>query len=275
MELLWIIHGNKALRDNAKVPNHICRRLHNPGESTAYKRQKVFFETHKGSRAKFSTWMQHLADAGAIGLAYASIPRLKTFAAKSKKTDPVLYQQIETAFLNLHGNVFSAIFPDCIIPYRTYRHKLKTRGPKDATHYYWKRKVCPCNVKIIKCNMNLQKKRLTKALMEIRLFASKTKQLNRWCEWFDTALATLDGNPVKTDSRDIYIREMLEGSGISSVATKLLIASFQAKVFGGMSSWNDVSLPTSKYDEYDRVSDNLSKSILASEIAAANSTLKK
>jgi hypothetical protein len=107
---------------------------------------------------------------------------------------------------------------------------------------------------------------LRAALEAIRAYA-ETAALDPWTAWFTEALRLLDApDPVIPYNPD------LAPASLPVESHRLLAAAVQAWVFGGMGSWNDVAIADATLrEEYDRLSGDLYRSILAALTAVTSS----
>lgn len=126
---------------------------------------------------------------------------------------------------------------------------------------YWSMGLIPSSVQdsVLQASTELRG-----ALEEIRDFARG--EANEWVAWFDKALACLD-----TDQPIPYHPDLLPDVGYAKVARRLLAAAFQAWVFGGMGSWNDIGVEKSQQRRYDDCSTRLYRAIIVGCCAATNS----
>ncbi len=98
---------------------------------------------------------------------------------------------------------------------------------------------------------------LAERLREIKTFA-ETQGLRDWAEWFERALLRL-GDPSAAIR---YHPDLLPTCGYSPLAREVVAAAVEAWVFGGMGSWNDLSIPAAKHLTYQRLSARLYDAVL-------------
>jgi hypothetical protein len=109
--------------------------------------------------------------------------------------------------------------------------------------------------------------RLASALEEIKAFANRVKE-DFWEGMFSQALATLSS--TKDDEPDT--RGLLPSVGYDSLAKRIIAASSQAWVFGGMGSWNDLGFSDKEdIETYERVSEELYETVVDAILTATNS----
>jgi hypothetical protein len=104
---------------------------------------------------------------------------------------------------------------------------------------------------------------LAAALREIAAFARTHK--SQWVSRFEGAQALLDAGPVPA-----AVAAPFADSGIGAAALRLMAATLESHVFGGMGSWNDDG-PT-RADGYSRVSSLLHERLRPGLLAAVNAT---
>ncbi len=112
--------------------------------------------------------------------------------------------------------------------------------------------------------MSAVKDRLRQAVLRAKEFAQGT----HWTKNFTSSLEALE-SPAPA----FPFPDMLPSSGFPLEARQLLAAAAQAYVFGGMSSWNDLSLPNDPeiIKEYEEISTELYKAIQFAILMASNS----
>ena len=103
--------------------------------------------------------------------------------------------------------------------------------------------------------------RLATTLDAIAAFAAKEKL--GWETTFRAARKTLDELPA-----DNWVNQEFCDAGLGDAAVRLLAAAWQADVFGGMGSWNDVYVDDR--DAYGNVSQALHASLRPAVEAAIN-----
>ena len=109
---------------------------------------------------------------------------------------------------------------------------------------------------------------LTQVLTEIEALARKMDAEN-FAEAFNTARLTLDG---KDDAALAPWADFARWADFGVEQRRVLQAALQGWVFGGMGSWNDIGAPKELAGEYDRLSEQLFRSLCDSVCALANST---
>jgi hypothetical protein len=111
--------------------------------------------------------------------------------------------------------------------------------------------------------------RLDRALDGVSAFAAPHKLLREWKDVFLTARAMLVADaPVIRDHPD-----MLPPNGYSVAARRLVAAASVAWVFGGMGSWNDISVGNA--DSYRVVTMELYEAVLDAIVAGTNEVASK
>ncbi len=112
--------------------------------------------------------------------------------------------------------------------------------------------------------MSAVKDRLRQAVLRAKDFAQGT----HWTKDFARSLEALESSAPAFPFPD-----MLPSSGFPLEARQLLAAAAQAYVFGGMGSWNDMSLPNDPevIAEYERISEELYEAIQFAIVMASNS----
>jgi hypothetical protein len=109
---------------------------------------------------------------------------------------------------------------------------------------------------------------LLRVLRQVEAFAVAAS-LAVWHDWFKKAEELLARQDVVLP----YHPDMLPAEGYSLQARQLLAAAAQAWVFGGMGSWNDLSLSGPFQAEYDTLTPVLFQSVTHAIRDAANSLL--
>jgi hypothetical protein len=108
---------------------------------------------------------------------------------------------------------------------------------------------------------------LAHALSEIAPFARRI-DCQGFASAFESALALLSpGGDVEVYHRDLSPEGALEDS-----AVRVLGACQKAWVFGGMGSWNDMMFDDADQEEYERLSEQLFRTLHAAIVAAANAS---
>ncbi len=112
--------------------------------------------------------------------------------------------------------------------------------------------------------MSAVKNRLRQAVSRAKAFAPRTI----WARYFASSLEALE-SPAPV----FPFADMLPSSGFPLEARQLLAAAAQAYVFGGMGSWNDMSLPNDPevIKEYEEISTELYEAIQFAILMASNS----
>lgn len=108
------------------------------------------------------------------------------------------------------------------------------------------------------------KAQLKKALVEIHAFSAK-HQCEGFTQCFERGLKALAHEP----GAEGYHRDFYPGHELANVSD-LLFACQHAWVFGGMGSWNDMGFDGADGQEYNRVSEQLYRAIIAAVPAAVD-----
>ena len=112
--------------------------------------------------------------------------------------------------------------------------------------------------------------RLTAELESAEAFA-RVHRLDVWADWFADARRFGEGD----DPQPPYHPDMFPARGFAKPARRLLAMATRAWVFGGMGSWNDLTLPApEEEEEYNRASASLYSAVLAAFVAAVNADLE-
>jgi len=109
---------------------------------------------------------------------------------------------------------------------------------------------------------------LARILPRIAGFA-REQALDNFARCFDAALACLRSDQPL---RDVFHRDIAPSGFLSLQAEQLMGAAQAAWVFGGMDSWNDLSLEGAAGERYTRLSDALYHHLNLAAVAAANSS---
>lgn len=109
---------------------------------------------------------------------------------------------------------------------------------------------------------------LKRALAEVSTFA-REQSLTTWLEIFTSALEAFDPSVTRTHDN---CADLAPPGILPDGARRLLDACQTAWVFGGMGSWNDMGFDEPHQAEYDRVSEQLYKCIVAGTIAGTNAS---
>ena len=112
-----------------------------------------------------------------------------------------------------------------------------------------------------------QATRLEEALAKLRAYATEIGQ-ERWALWFEQALDTLRQGPLPS-----WVDRTFHGAALDDAALRLIAASVQANVFGGMGSWNDLNPPDP--EPYERLSEALFVQLGPSLVTAVNATTRR
>ncbi len=111
-----------------------------------------------------------------------------------------------------------------------------------------------------------QAARLGEALTELQAYATEIDQ-ERWALRFQQAYTMLREGPLPS-----WLAHTFEGAALDDDALRLIAASVQAHVFGGMGSWNDIDPPDPK--RYERLSEALYAQLEPSLVVAVNATTR-
>lgn len=112
--------------------------------------------------------------------------------------------------------------------------------------------------------------RLEQNLYEIKKFAER-HDIKFFSECFEKGLKCLSSsNPLEF----IYHKDLLPRSFQSIESLRILCSCQAAWVFGGMGSWNDMGIFGEEQEVYEKVSDDLYKTICEAIPAAINSLMK-
>ena len=112
--------------------------------------------------------------------------------------------------------------------------------------------------------------RLDQNLIEIKGFAEK-HDIKYFAECFEKGLKCLNSsNPLEF----VYHKDSLSSSFQNIESLQILCSCQAAWVFGGMGSWNDMGFDGEDQVVYEKVSDDLYKTICEAIPAAVNSIMK-
>lgn len=114
-------------------------------------------------------------------------------------------------------------------------------------------------------------KDLEQALQEIHAFSVKHK-CSGFANWFMDALDTIHS---KGKNLHGYHKDLAPSSFLPDEANMILDACQKSWVFGGMGSWNDMSFQGEEQKEYNRVSEQLFRTVIKAIIAGTNSATQR
>jgi hypothetical protein len=108
-------------------------------------------------------------------------------------------------------------------------------------------------------------------IVKIREFAESHEE-NDFVAWFNRGLDRLTSdNPME----GIYHEDLCPAGIVSLEAMRLLAASQEAWVFGGMGSWNDIGFTGKEGEVYESLSESLFQLLSRAAVEAANTTCRQ